>query len=145
MRAELEEAGVREGMGNREILRLVNEHVNRKVAYSPDDRSYSQRDFWAKPSETISKQAGDCEDFAILKMHLLLAAGYKADQIRFVLARDLGANQDHAFLVVFTPNGSQVLDNNIDRVYSVKEAVDIRPIMSFSENNRWVHGIRDEP
>lgn len=144
MQSELQQAGVSAGMSEKEILRLVNTHVNQKVAYKPDDRSYGRRDYWAKPSETLAKQTGDCEDYAVLKMHILRASGYPADKMRVVLARDLAANQDHAFLVVFTPTGSQVLDNNIDRVYSVKEAVALRPIMSFSEGNRWVHGIRDE-
>lgn len=143
MQSELDQAGVHEGMSKRDMLRRINAHVNREVAYISDDIHYGRRDFWAKPSETISKRAGDCEDFAILKMHLLRAAGYPADKIRLVLGRDLAANQDHAFLVVFTPTGSKVLDNNIDRVYSVKEAVALRPILSFSEGSRWVHGIRD--
>lgn len=144
MRSELNQAGVHGGMAKRDVLRSVNEYVNRVVTYISDDQSYGRRDFWAKPSETISKRTGDCEDFAILKLHLLQAAGYPADKIRLVLARDLAANRDHAFLVVFTPAGSKVLDNATDRVYSVKEAVALRPIMSFSEGNRWVHAIRED-
>jgi predicted transglutaminase-like cysteine proteinase len=144
MRAELARAGVYDGMAPKDILRLVNEHVNRDMTYVSDGSSYARQDYWAKPTETLAKRAGDCEDLAILKMHLLRAAGYPADKIRFVLARDLAANQDHAFLVVFTPAGSRVLDNTVDRVFSVTEAVALRPIMSFSENNRWIHAIRND-
>lgn len=144
MHQQLQQAGVVHGMADAEVLRRVNRHVNQLVAYRADTVTYGQRDYWASAAETIANKAGDCEDYAILKMHMLRAAGISGDKMRLMLLRDLAGNADHAFLVVSGTEGDQVLDNNIDRVYAAHEAVDLRPVLSFSEDRRWVHAIRDQ-
>lgn len=144
MRAQLQQAGVVDGMAMDEIFLRVNRYVNRIIAYRADTQTYGQRDYWATAAETLAKMAGDCEDYAILKMHMLRAAGVRGDKMRLMLLRDLAGNADHAFLVVSAPNGDKVLDNNIDRVYAAKDAVAVRPVLSFSEDRRWVHAIRDQ-
>lgn len=144
MQHQLQQAGVSQGMADDEVLRRVNRHVNQTIAYRADTTTYGQRDYWASAAETIANKAGDCEDYAILKMHMLRAAGVSASKMRLMLLRDLAGNADHAFLVVSSAAGDQVLDNNIDRVYAAHEAVDVRPVLSFSEDRRWVHAIRDQ-
>lgn len=144
MRLALAKAGVSDGMGHDEILVRVNRWVNDQIAYEADQRLYGQRDYWASAEETLARLKGDCEDYAILKMHMLRAAGMKADRMKFTLLRDLAANRDHAFLIVTGPSGDKILDNNINRVYAVHEAVAVRPILTFSENRRWVHAFRNQ-
>lgn len=144
MQTQLQRAGVVDGMAHEEVLHRVNRYVNQLVAYRPDNVTYGQRDYWASAAETLANQAGDCEDYAILKMHMLRAAGVNGDKMRLMLLRDLAGNADHAFLVVSGVSGDRVLDNNIDRVYAAHEAVDVRPVLSFSEDRRWVHAIRDQ-
>lgn len=144
MRQALAKAGVTDGMGQDEILARVNRWVNDQIAYESDDRLYGQRDHWATADQTLAQLKGDCEDYAILKMQMLRAAGIRPDRIKFTLLRDLAANRDHAFLVVTGTSGDKVLDNNINRVYGVHEAVAVRPILSFSEDRSWVHAFQNQ-
>lgn len=142
MQAKLHRANVSSGLNERELLARVNQWVNREIAYVGDDRNYRQRDFWATAEQTIARGSGDCEDFAILKMQMLRAAGIDADRMKLVLLRDLAANADHAFLLVQTGAGKLVLDNVTDGLYDGSRSNSVRPVLSFSENRRWVHAYR---
>lgn len=145
MQAQLRRANAASGLGETDLLARVNQWVNREIAYVNDDRNYRQRDFWATAEQTIARGSGDCEDFAILKMQLLRAAGVDADRMKLVLLRDLAANADHAFLLVQTGGGKVVLDNMTDRLYDGSQSNSVRPVLSFSENKRWVHAYRGTP
>lgn len=144
MEAKLRNAGVHRELDESEVLARVNRWVNRQIVYRSDDDNYRERDFWATAEQTIARGAGDCEDFAILKMHMLRAAGVDPHRIKLMLLRDLAANSDHAFLLVQTAAGSVILDNTTDRVYGSNEAVAVRPILSFGEIGRWVHAYRTD-
>lgn len=143
MQAQLQRAGVTRGLGETEMLQRVNQWVNDRIAYVNDERNYRLGDVWATAEETIIRGSGDCEDFAILKMQLLRAAGIDGDRLKLVLLRDLAANADHAFLLVRSRDGNVVLDNMTDRLYDGSQPIAVRPILSFSGNRRWLHGYRD--
>lgn len=145
MQAQLRRASVSQDMGEAAMLDRVNLWVNRQIAYVDDDRNYRQRDFWATADETMSRGSGDCEDYAILKMHMLRAAGIADDRMKLVLLRDMAINADHAFLLVRSTAGWVVLDNMTDRIYDGRQGNAVRPIMSFSGDRRWIHGYRDGP
>ena len=142
MQGKLRRANAVPGLDEQELLARVNRWVNREIAYVNDDRNYRQRDFWATAEQTIARGKGDCEDFAILKMQMLRAAGVDAERMKLVLLRDLAANADHAFLLVQTDAGKVVLDNVTDRLYDGSRSNAVRPVLSFSENRRWVHAYR---
>lgn len=142
MQSKLRSANASPGLAEQDLLARVNQWVNREIAYVNDDRNYRQRDFWATAEQTIARGKGDCEDFAILKMQMLRAAGVDADRMKLVLLRDLAANADHAFLLVQTDAGKLVLDNVTDRLYDGSQSNAVRPVLSFSENRRWVHAYR---
>ncbi len=143
MQAQLDRAAVTPGLGEATTLERVNLWVNRQIAYADDERNYRQRDFWATADETVARGSGDCEDYAILKMHMLRAAGIDGERMKLVLLRDLAINADHAFLMVRSQAGWVVLDNMTDRIYDGRQANAVRPIMSFSGDRRWIHGYRD--
>lgn len=143
MQAQLRGANAGIGLDESELLARVNRWVNRQFAYINDDENYGVRDFWATAEQTVARGSGDCEDLAILKMHMLRAAGVREDRMKLVLLRDLAANADHAFLLVQTKAGKVVLDNMTDRVYDGSAANYVRPILSFSANKRWVHAYQD--
>jgi predicted transglutaminase-like cysteine proteinase len=129
------------GVGNRrEQVAMVNAWVNSKITYTEDSKLYRKADYWASARETFQRGAGDCEDFAIAKMELLMAMGISRDQLRLVVARDLVRNADHALLVVSLPEGSILLDNATDRLLDARMANDYRPIMSFTYNQKFIHG-----
>lgn len=142
MQSKLRSANASPGLAEQDLLARVNQWVNREIAYVNDDRNYRKRDFWATAEQTIARGKGDCEDFAILKMQMLRAAGVDADRMKLVLLRDLAANADHAFLLVQTDAGKLVLDNVTDRLYDGSRSNAVRPVLSFSENRRWVHAYR---
>ena len=68
-------------------LQLINTAVNRAIGYQSDHVLYGVTDYWAKPSETLIRGKGGCEDFAILKMSVLQEAGISIDSMSFVLLR----------------------------------------------------------
>jgi predicted transglutaminase-like cysteine proteinase len=121
-------------------VEAVNRWVNRKIEFGEDRDVYGKADYWAPASETFRRGVGDCEDFAIAKMELLSALGIDRDKMRLVVARDLVRNADHAVLVVTLANGAVMLDNMTDRLLDARLPNDYRPIMSFSQNAKWVHG-----
>lgn len=141
MQRQLKQAGVERSMLLEEKISRVNRHVNQTTTYKVDPELYGRRDYWATAAETLKHAAGDCEDFAILKKKLLEAAGVPTNQMRLHLLRDLTANADHAFLVIKTANGEQVLDNRTDRIIALSDTTEIRPILSFSGDRRWIHAI----
>jgi predicted transglutaminase-like cysteine proteinase len=126
-------------------LIAVNNWVNNKIAYREDHELYGKADYWASARETLRRSAGDCEDFAIVKLELLASLGIARDRMRLVVARDLVRNADHAVLVVDTDSGAFVLDNSTDKLLDARLPHDYRPIMSFSQNGKWVHGYADRP
>ena len=73
-------------------------------------------------------------------MELLAALGIARDKMRLVVARDLVRNADHAVLVVTLADGAVMLDNMTDKLLDARLPNDYRPIMSFSQNAKWVHG-----
>lgn len=145
MKTGLQRAGVTRGLDETATVERINLWVNRHIAYAGDDRTYRRDDFWATAGETIARGSGDCEDFAILKMQLLRAAGIGGDRVKLVLLRDLAVNADHALLLVRSRTGWVALDNMTDRIYDGSQSNAMRPILSFSGTRRWIHGYRDAP
>lgn len=123
----------------------INRWVNQTIEFGEDRDIYGRADYWATASETFKRGVGDCEDFAIAKMELLSALGISRDKMRLVVARDLVRNADHAVLVVTLANGAVMLDNMTDRLLDAQLPNDYRPIMSFSQNAKWVHGYAVQP
>jgi predicted transglutaminase-like cysteine proteinase len=121
-------------------LEIVNRWVNQNIAFAEDRDVYSVADYWAPAGETLRRGTGDCEDFAIAKMEMLSALGIARSDMRLIIARDLVRNADHAVLVVKLDSGSVMLDNATDRLLDGRLANDYRPIMSFSQNAKWLHG-----
>ncbi|MEP5938645.1 MAG: transglutaminase-like cysteine peptidase [Erythrobacter sp.] len=127
--------------GRDALLSKVNAWVNRSITYK-DDRG---GDAWASAKETLSKRAGDCEDYAILKMQMLHAAGIAKKDLMLTLARDNMAGNDHAVLLVRTEGHWVMLDMGSDRVVPAAGDYGYRPVMSFAGNSRYLHGKKYNP
>lgn len=126
-------------------VEAINRWVNRNIEFGEDRDIYGRADYWAPAAETFRRGVGDCEDFAIAKMELLAALGVTRDNMRLVVARDLVRNADHAVLVVALSEGPVMLDNMTDHLLDARVANDYRPIMSFSQHAKWVHGYAVQP
>ncbi|MEI9405876.1 transglutaminase-like cysteine peptidase [Mesorhizobium argentiipisi] len=126
--------------GFREKLSFVNSSINRLIAYRKDSVVYGKLDYWAKPSEILEHRAGDCEDFAILKMAALLRAGIPAQSMSLVVLQDRRREFFHAVLSVSTGSGAFILDSLGNAVMRDSDLPDYVPLYSFSTDRAWIHG-----
>jgi predicted transglutaminase-like cysteine proteinase len=121
-------------------LEAVNGWVNHTIAYADDQVLFGKADYWAGPRRTLKLGKGDCEDFALLKLSLLAAAGVPREDMYLTIARDLVRHADHAVLIVRTDDGYRMLDNATDQVLDATQANDYRPVLSLSGSRSWLHG-----
>nr|WP_298897269.1 transglutaminase-like cysteine peptidase [uncultured Altererythrobacter sp.] len=123
-----------------ELLTKVNSWVNRNITYRDDRVQYGMSDYWADARTTLRSGAGDCEDYAILKMQMLAAAGVDREDMMLTLARDTVQRIDHAVLLVKNGGEWVMLDMASDRIAPAGMSYGYRPVMSFAANERFLHG-----
>ncbi|MFA6220566.1 MAG: transglutaminase-like cysteine peptidase [Erythrobacter sp.] len=121
-------------------LGAVNRWVNHAIAYADDAALFAKVDYWAGPRRTLQLRKGDCEDIALLKMHMLAAGGIAREDMFLTIARDLVRRADHAVLIVRTPAGFRMLDNATDAVLDAAQANDYQPVLSFNGARSFLHG-----
>lgn len=133
---------VRAARGSDFLAKLdnINRGVNRLIAYKRDKAVYGSLDHWAQPGEILKRGAGDCEDFAILKMAALLDAGIPAQSMSLVVLQDRRKGVFHAVLSVATGSGTFILDNVRNNVVKDTSLPSYVPLYSFSTNRAWIHG-----
>lgn len=129
-------------MGFLAKLEHVNRGVNGLITYRRDKAVYDSLDHWAKPSEILGRAAGDCEDFAILKMAALVDAGVPPQSMSLVVLQDNQKGVFHAVLSVATGSGIFILDNVRDGVVKDTSLPSYVPLYSFSTNRAWIHGTK---
>ena len=88
----------------------VNYSVNHAIRPKTDMEIFGVEERWTFPTGV-----GDCEDYVLLKRHMLHQAGFKlADLLITVVRQPDGSG--HAVLTVRTDLGDYILDNMHDRV-----------------------------
>lgn len=118
-------------------LREVNAFHNR-ARYILDIVNWQVEDYWASPFQFFRKD-GDCEDYAIAKFMSLRALGFRNDQMRIVVLRDLNLRVAHAILVVELNGEKYVLDNQIRDAIPAGLIHHYQPIYSVNETHWWLH------
>ncbi|MDX8535550.1 transglutaminase-like cysteine peptidase [Mesorhizobium sp. VK25A] len=126
--------------GFREKLSFINSSINRLITYKSDMAVYGELDHWATPSEVLEHRAGDCEDYAILKMAALLRAGIPAQSMSLVVLQDRRRKFFHAVVSVSTGSGNFILDSLSNLVLADTQLPDYVPLYSFSTDRAWIHG-----
>jgi predicted transglutaminase-like cysteine proteinase len=87
----------------------VNRSVNKSVQPETDMDHWGVVDRWDYPLDG----KGDCEDYALLKRKMLIAAGFPRQALLMTVVKDhLG--EGHAVLTIKTDRGEFVLDNMVD-------------------------------
>lgn len=124
------------------LARKVNLAVNHGLRYQLDSVTYGQEDYWATPAESAARGAGDCEDFAILKMGMLAALGLPLTSMQVVVVKDVKRNMGHAVLNVRLGQTNYILDNLTDVVRSDDLITTYQPFYSVAANGAWLHGVR---
>ncbi|WP_244512682.1 transglutaminase-like cysteine peptidase [Ensifer sp. LC163] len=131
-----------ESLAFRHKISGINRTVNRLVRYQPDAENYGSKDYWATPAEILGRGKGDCEDYAILKMAALKAAGLPAEAMAIVVLRDVRRNFYHAVLAITTSQGHFILDNLSDEVKLDSALPNYQPLFSVSADRSWIHGVK---
>lgn len=126
----------------RDKLNIINSTVNEAIRYQRDHETYGVADRWAKPSETMTRGAGDCEDFAILKMAALHAMGVPADSMALVVVFDQRRKVYHAVLAVAAADRYFILDNVRNAVLGDRQIRDYMPLYSIVDGRGFFHGIK---
>lgn len=85
-------------------LVVVNAKVN-LLPYCSDPKQYDKPDFW-----TDILESGDCEDYALTKLHRLLALGWPISMMRLACCY-CETGEYHAVLLVDFDGQTWVLDN----------------------------------
>jgi predicted transglutaminase-like cysteine proteinase len=91
-------------------LDVINRRVNHQIEPATDMEIYGVAEYW-----TLPKTRGDCEDYALLKRHVLIARGWPSGALLMTVVRD-EKNEGHAVLTARTTQGDFILDNKIDVV-----------------------------
>ena len=86
-------------------IKQVNRYVNVKIRPATDMDTYGVADYWTYPVD-----AGDCEDYVLLKKRYLQGLGFSPDVLLITVVLDEN-KEGHAVLTVATSMGDYVLDN----------------------------------
>ena len=89
----------------------VNRRVNKSVEPMTDMEHLHVADRWDLAEDGI----GDCEDFQLLKRHLLAEAGLPRRAMRMTVVID-EKGEGHAVLTLITDRGDMVLDNKTNAI-----------------------------
>ncbi|MGB9143550.1 MAG: transglutaminase-like cysteine peptidase [Aestuariivirga sp.] len=91
-------------------LSQVNSFVNGRIAPISDQDLYGEAEHWAYPTD-----AGDCEDYVLLKKRQLEDIGFSAKALLITVVLD-EKGEGHAVLTITTDAGDYVLDNRLDSI-----------------------------
>lgn len=119
----------------------VNKDINSLIRYKQD-----VVDTWNTPKETLKLKCGDCEDYAILKLSILLDLGFKTDNLKLIYCflKTGTLREAHIVLEVTLDNKEYILDNALTSVLTLKERTDLEVVFKFNKNNLWVNGVKTE-
>jgi predicted transglutaminase-like cysteine proteinase len=95
------------------------------------------QDRWLTPTEFV-RRGGDCEDYAIAKYLLLKSLGVSSSSMRIVALGARPGIAAHSVLVVDSPKGPVVLDNQRRTVYPLARAQISRTVYAFNDSSWWI-------
>jgi predicted transglutaminase-like cysteine proteinase len=121
----------------------INRAVNLAIRPMSDLANYGEEDVWASPLMTLTRGAGDCEDYAIAKMAALKAAGIRSEDLRLVILRATARAEDHAVLAVRLQERWVILDNRTLVMLSDSQLANYRP--TFVIDEAGVRAYRNDP
>ena len=116
-----------------DVIREINRAVNLSVMPKTDLELYGKEEVWAYPDV-----AGDCEDYVLLKRHMLVERGFSAADVLITVVRKPDG-EGHAVLTLRTSGGDFVLDNLVDDVKNWRDTPYSYLKRQASNNSgRWV-------
>ena len=134
------------GLSDLEKLERVNTFFNQRIRWAEDIVLWQQEDYWASLLETMSKGAGDCEDYAIAKYASLLISGVQENKLRLTYVRlQQQANAPpvaHMILAYYPDPTAEplILDNFVFEIKPASKRPDLVPVYSFNATHLWFRG-----
>jgi predicted transglutaminase-like cysteine proteinase len=92
-------------------IEQINKSINTAIEPVSDLDHWGVTDQWDLPIDG----KGDCEDYALLKRKLLIAAGVPRQALLMTVVRDENGD-GHAVLTLKSTRGDYILDNKVDEV-----------------------------
>lgn len=123
-------------------IAFVNVEINRRIDFI-DDAVLGEDDVWLAPFEALARGQGDCEDIAIAKFFLLLAAGFDPQAVRLLYARyhDLsvpGLATPHLVAIAGVPFDDPFVMDNLNLILlPLSQRTDLEPVFSFDRTQVW--------
>ena len=116
-----------------DVIREINRAVNFSVTPKTDLEIFGKEEVWAYPNVS-----GDCEDYVLLKRHMLIERGFSPADVLITVVRKPDG-EGHAVLTLRTSEGDFVLDNLVDEIKSWRDTP-YRYLKRQASNNsgRWV-------
>jgi len=116
-----------------DVIKEINRAVNQSVMPKTDLELFGKEEVWAYPDV-----AGDCEDYVLLKRHMLIERGFSAADALITVVRKPDG-EGHAVLTLRTSEGDFVLDNLVDEVRNWRDTPYSYLKRQASNNSgRWV-------
>ena len=115
-------------------LGWLNRAANMAIRATSDWAQYGFADFWASPLQTMSGEAGDCEDYAIVKYAALRELGISVDDLRLVIVQDERRETGHAVVAVRYEQRWLILDNRTMAILNAEDVRDYRPLFALDEH-----------
>jgi len=129
-------------------VRTINTFFNRRIDYRDDRDVWGVSDYWATPLESLTKGAGDCEDYAIAKYLSLIAAGTPPSKMRLVYVRaEVGGMVLAHMVLAYYPEPTAeplILDNLVTEIRPASRRPDLAPVFSFNAEGLW-QGVAGAP
>lgn len=89
----------------------INRVVNTSIEPATDQELYGVEEYWTLPLNG----RGDCEDYALLKRHILIERGWPISSLLMTVVKD-EKGDGHAVLTARTVQGDFILDNKVANV-----------------------------
>ncbi len=124
---------------DREKLEKVNHFFNSRIRFVNDIDLWGVHDYWATPFETLCRNAGDCEDFAIAKFFTLKTIGMPEEKLNIMYVKALQYGIAHMVLAYYSAPGAEplILDNLVDGIAPASKRSDLLPVFGFNGRGLW--------
>lgn len=120
-------------------LGVVNAFFN-QLSFTSDQQQWGAVDYWATPTEFLTYNGGDCEDFALAKYFTLAAVGVPVDKLRLTYVRAVELDQAHMVVTYYDRPDAEplVLDNLSPEILPASARSDLIPVYSFNGEGLWL-------
>ncbi|MEM1377760.1 MAG: transglutaminase-like cysteine peptidase [Pseudomonadota bacterium] len=112
----------------------INNSINSAVIPKTDMQIWGREELWSYPTSV-----GDCEDFVLLKRHMLVQKGFAPANLLITVVRQRNG-EGHAVLTVRTDRGEFILDNLTSEIKAWEDTPYVYLKRQSSKHaGRWVN------